>query len=82
MFASLSTVFTLFDPGNTVLTRASTRLRPLFPLPKRLEMASPQCLEDYTVGWICALPAELAAAQELLDEEHETPTYDARDTNI
>ncbi|EUC49823.1 hypothetical protein COCMIDRAFT_58711, partial [Bipolaris oryzae ATCC 44560] len=45
-------------------------------------MASPQCLEDYTVGWICALPAELAAAQELLDEEHETPTYDARDTNI
>jgi nucleoside phosphorylase len=27
--------------------------------------------EDYTVGWICALPIELAAAQEILDEEHE-----------
>src|SRR5262245_17343122 len=27
--------------------------------------------EDYTVGWICALPVELAAAQEMLDEEHE-----------
>ncbi|KAK1238471.1 hypothetical protein MKX07_006617 [Trichoderma sp. CBMAI-0711] len=26
---------------------------------------------DYTVGWICALPIELAAAQEMLDEEHE-----------
>jgi nucleoside phosphorylase len=25
---------------------------------------------DYTVGWICALPIELAAAQEMLDEEH------------
>ena len=27
--------------------------------------------EEYTVGWICALPVELAAAQEMLDEEHE-----------
>lgn len=26
---------------------------------------------DYTVGWICALPIELAAAQEMLDEEHD-----------
>jgi len=25
---------------------------------------------DYTVGWVCALPIELAAAQEMLDEEH------------
>ncbi|KAJ6287080.1 hypothetical protein J3E71DRAFT_388606 [Bipolaris maydis] len=45
-------------------------------------MASQLCLEDYTVGWICALPVELAAAEELLDEEHETPEYDTRDTNI
>jgi nucleoside phosphorylase len=27
--------------------------------------------EEYTVGWICALPVELAAAQEILDEEHD-----------
>lgn len=27
--------------------------------------------EVYTVGWVCALPVELAAAQEMLDEEHE-----------
>lgn len=38
--------------------------------------------EDYTVGWVCALPVELAAAQEMLDEEYETPRTDAHDTNI
>jgi nucleoside phosphorylase len=27
--------------------------------------------DDYTVGWVCALPVELAAAQEMLDEEHD-----------
>jgi nucleoside phosphorylase len=27
--------------------------------------------EDYTIGWICAIPLEFAAAQNLLDEEHE-----------
>jgi nucleoside phosphorylase len=39
-------------------------------------------LEDYTVGWVCALPIELAAAEEMLDEEHDTPGYNAHDTNI
>jgi hypothetical protein len=29
--------------------------------------------DEYTVGWICALPVELAAAQEMLDEEHDAP---------
>jgi nucleoside phosphorylase len=39
--------------------------------------------EDYTVGWVCALPTELAAAQEMLDEDHITPEYNnAHDTNI
>jgi nucleoside phosphorylase len=33
-------------------------------------MARPLRPEDYTVGWVCALPVELAAAQEMLDEEH------------
>lgn len=28
--------------------------------------------EDYTVGWVCALPVELAAAKAMLDEEHAT----------
>ncbi|KAH7077157.1 hypothetical protein FB567DRAFT_477751, partial [Paraphoma chrysanthemicola] len=38
--------------------------------------------DDYTVGWVCALPVELGAAQEMLDEEHDTPPYDTQDTNI
>ena len=25
---------------------------------------------DYTIGWVCALPIELAAARQMLDEEH------------
>src|SRR2546423_6958729 len=38
--------------------------------------------EDYTVGWVCALPIELAAATELLDEEHQGLPQDPSDTNI
>jgi hypothetical protein len=38
--------------------------------------------EDYTVGWVCALPVELAAVQEMLDEEHKTLGHDANDNNI
>jgi nucleoside phosphorylase len=38
--------------------------------------------EEYTVGWICALPVELAAAQEILDEEHEDPEQDEHDNNM
>jgi nucleoside phosphorylase len=39
--------------------------------------------EDYTVGWICALPIELAAAQEMLNEEHQDlPHDDFNDTNL
>jgi nucleoside phosphorylase len=47
-----------------------------------LQGPRPKCREDYTVGWVCALPVELAAAQEMLDEEHDTPRCDAHDTNI
>jgi len=28
--------------------------------------------KDYTVGWLCALPVELAAAKLMLDKEHES----------
>lgn len=37
---------------------------------------------DYTIGWICALPIELAAAAELLDEEFEGLPEDSNDTNL
>ncbi|KAL3439834.1 purine and uridine phosphorylase, partial [Aspergillus insuetus] len=30
---------------------------------------------DYTVGWICAIVTEYAAAQEFLDDEHEAPDF-------
>ncbi|KAL2831281.1 hypothetical protein BJY01DRAFT_226732 [Aspergillus pseudoustus] len=32
--------------------------------------------EDYTVGWVCALPIELAAAKAILDEEDEYFLHD------
>ncbi|KAL9116189.1 MAG: hypothetical protein Q9227_000560 [Pyrenula ochraceoflavens] len=38
--------------------------------------------EEYTVGWVCALPIELAAAQEMLDEEHDDVEHDDNDDNI
>lgn len=37
---------------------------------------------DYTVGWVSALPIELTAAQEMLDEEHEDLPQDGDDANI
>lgn len=38
--------------------------------------------DDCTVGWICALPVELAAAQEMLDEEHGVSISGPNDNNI
>ncbi|OCL05136.1 Pfs, NACHT and ankyrin domain protein [Glonium stellatum] len=35
--------------------------------------SSPYPNDAYTVGWICALPVELAAAKGMLDEEHGSP---------
>src|ERR1700753_3339783 len=36
--------------------------------------------EDYKVGWVCALPIELAAAQEMLDEWHPNLSLDLNNT--
>jgi nucleoside phosphorylase len=36
---------------------------------------------DYTIGWICALPIEMAAALAMLDCTHESLPIEARDTN-
>ena len=38
--------------------------------------------EDYTVGWVCALPVELTAAAEMLDEEHRDIPGEPNDTNL
>ncbi|KAJ6790264.1 hypothetical protein PWT90_06580 [Aphanocladium album] len=38
--------------------------------------------QDYTVGWICALPTEYVAAKVFLDDEHAAPAYTvAHDNN-
>jgi nucleoside phosphorylase len=44
-------------------------------------MSCPLRREDYTVGWVCALPIELAAAQEMLDEEHPDLERDPADND-
>lgn len=36
---------------------------------------------DYTVGWICALPKEMAAGEAMLDEIHETLPTGSNDIN-
>jgi nucleoside phosphorylase len=38
--------------------------------------------QDYTVGWVCALPIELAAATEMLDEQHQNLPQGGNDTNL
>ncbi|PVH69242.1 purine and uridine phosphorylase [Cadophora sp. DSE1049] len=37
--------------------------------------------EDYTVGWVCALPVELAAAKAMLDEKHEDAPREVGDND-
>src|ERR1700755_652589 len=37
---------------------------------------------DYTVGWICALPIELAAAKVMLDETHDSLSQHSLDASI
>ncbi|KAG4441488.1 hypothetical protein IFR05_003015 [Cadophora sp. M221] len=37
--------------------------------------------EDYTVGWVCALPVELAAAKVMLDEKHEDAIREVGDND-
>ncbi|KUI61552.1 hypothetical protein VP1G_11286 [Cytospora mali] len=37
--------------------------------------------DQYTVGWVCALPKELAAARAMLDREHESLCCCATDIN-
>jgi len=38
--------------------------------------------DEYTVGWVCALPDEFTAAQEMLDEEHQDLPPNGNDANI
>lgn len=40
-----------------------------------------QTHEDYTIGWICALPVELTASIAMLDETHDPLPQDRTDDN-
>src|SRR6266480_1670612 len=47
----------------------------------RIMMSSPP-IKEYRVGWVCALPIEMAAARAMLDEEHgPIPSQEAQDSN-
>jgi nucleoside phosphorylase len=51
-------------------------------LPKLAPAMPPRPIEEYQVGWVCALPKEMAAARAVLDEEHgPIPSQDAQDRN-
>ena len=41
----------------------------------------PRAEEDYTIGWVCALPIELAAATQILDEEHDDLPHNPKHPN-
>jgi nucleoside phosphorylase len=52
-----------------------------YHIASQMKRRRPQ-VEDYTVGCVCALPVELAAAQKMLDEEHRDFPQDANDSNL
>jgi nucleoside phosphorylase len=39
-------------------------------------------IQDYTVGWVCALPIELAAATAILDEKHQSLPHNDDDPSL
>ncbi|KAL2816180.1 purine and uridine phosphorylase [Aspergillus cavernicola] len=84
-------------PGITTVRLPMKRTYPQFeeahdqtPLSRRETMyssmsdrsqAEPLSHESYTVGWICALPKEMAASQAMLDENHPSLPQDRCDPN-
>lgn len=50
-------------------------------LPYRQSTARRLRHQDYTIGWICALPKEMAAGQAMLDEIHDTLPSSTHDIN-
>jgi hypothetical protein len=50
-------------------------------VPKCMPRTSNLGHQHYTVGWICALPKEMAAAQATLDEKHPPLLHERSDPN-
>ena len=78
MIEILSTIFLLNDD----LEKLSTTSDPSKPSIVANMSQRRLRLEDYTVGWISALPIELAAATEMLDEMHQNLPQDSNDDNL
>jgi nucleoside phosphorylase len=59
-------------------------MTPSLPLSQYSSTMTKRCVsaEDYSVGWVCALPIELAAAQKILDEEHQDLPQGVHDSNL
>lgn len=47
----------------------------------RMKMLNPLAMDTYTVGWICALPAEFAAGRAMLDLQHPQLSQNKHDPN-
>ena len=72
---NVTTEHTLAGRLNSFFTDGQDH-RPVSRMSRRLRH------KEYTVGWICALSVELAAAQEMLDEEHDDLERDDNDENL
>ncbi|TIA62499.1 hypothetical protein D6C77_02723 [Aureobasidium pullulans] len=49
---------------------STSQKRKISALDDGVDLHQLDCVEQYTIGWICALPIESAAAAKLLDEKH------------
>ncbi|THY81209.1 hypothetical protein D6C93_09618, partial [Aureobasidium pullulans] len=49
---------------------STSQKRKISALDDGVDLHQLNCVEQYTIGWICALPIESAAAAKLLDEKH------------
>ncbi|KAG9580800.1 pfs domain-containing protein, partial [Aureobasidium melanogenum] len=65
-------------PGATNMSTTQGNGRANFD---QIESGNIHTVTQYTIGWICALPIELAAAVKMLDEEHPRLPQDPKDDN-
>ncbi|KAF6835506.1 hypothetical protein CMUS01_05730 [Colletotrichum musicola] len=77
---------TFHDDDDDGYIQSSKRQRTFLNEPHNVQSASVNNSsvprhEQYTVAWICALHIEMAAAEAMLDEAHDTLLTDAEDTN-
>lgn len=83
--AGISLLFHSLCKDNLAILRTTETSKPhlLAQLVSSLPIMAAQLrIEDYTVGWLCTTHVELAAASEMLDEEHESLLQNPNDPNI